>query len=88
MKNVYLERKDLDRNMHRFYAMQLSPTLFGEWALIRRWGRIGSQGQKLEQWFASLAEAQIALNKWQAVKEKKGYRKVTIQHVKNLIQHV
>lgn len=27
------------RNMHRFYAIQLAPTLFGEWAMVAEWGR-------------------------------------------------
>jgi WGR domain len=25
--------------------MSLQPTLFGEWALLREWGRIGSAGR-------------------------------------------
>ena len=33
---------DPARNMARFYTMALQPTLFGEWALLREWGRIGS----------------------------------------------
>ena len=31
--------------MARFYAMCLQPTLFGDWALLREWGRIGSTGR-------------------------------------------
>jgi predicted DNA-binding WGR domain protein len=39
-----LERHDPARHMARFYAVQVVPTLFGSWALIREWGRIGSPG--------------------------------------------
>ncbi len=39
---IRLTRSDPSRNMHRFYAVQLAPTLFGEWALVAEWGRIGS----------------------------------------------
>jgi predicted DNA-binding WGR domain protein len=42
---IHLTRTDPDRNMARFYTMTLQPTLFGEWALLREWGRIGSAGR-------------------------------------------
>jgi predicted DNA-binding WGR domain protein len=37
-----LER--VDRNMLRFSTIRIAPTLFGEWAVVREWGRIGSLG--------------------------------------------
>lgn len=55
-------------------AIFTSATLFGEWALIRSWGRIGSTGQKLEQWFTSLNEAQVTLEKLKQAKIKRGYQ--------------
>ena len=39
---IVLTRSDPDRNMHRFYALDVTPTLFGNWAMIVEWGRIGS----------------------------------------------
>ncbi|MCP4781752.1 MAG: WGR domain-containing protein [Hyphomicrobium sp.] len=30
--------------MARFYAMSVQPNLFGQWSLLREWGRIGSAG--------------------------------------------
>ena len=72
--SVYLEKVDPDRYMRRFYQMRIEPTLFGEWALIREWGRIGSRrGQKLEQWFETAAPAEMALRKLEAVKRRRGY---------------
>ncbi|MDF9798872.1 putative DNA-binding WGR domain protein [Catalinimonas alkaloidigena] len=48
---AYLERDNDEKNMHRLYRLSLSPTLFGEYASIREWGRcsskptIGKRGQ-------------------------------------------
>jgi predicted DNA-binding WGR domain protein len=30
--------------MNRFYVVDVTPTLFGEWAVLREWGRRGSPG--------------------------------------------
>jgi predicted DNA-binding WGR domain protein len=56
-----LHRRDPDRNMHRFYALQVLPTLFGNWALRTEWGRIGSAGQMQNQFFNDKATATAAL---------------------------
>jgi len=42
---LYVERSDALKNMARYYAMDISATLFGQACLTRRWGRIGSRGQ-------------------------------------------
>ncbi len=42
---LYVERNDLSRNMARFYALAIEPTLFQAPCLIRQWGRIGTIGQ-------------------------------------------
>ena len=34
-----------ERNQNRFYQMIATPTLFGDWTLIREWGRRGSPDQ-------------------------------------------
>jgi predicted DNA-binding WGR domain protein len=71
---AYLQRVVPARNMHRFYRITLAPTLFGDWALIREWGRIGSPvGQRMEQWFATESEALGALNSLIATKRQRGY---------------
>jgi predicted DNA-binding WGR domain protein len=46
-----LTRSDLSRKMHRLYAMQLAPTLFGEWKLVAERGRIGSPGKVMRKAF-------------------------------------
>ena len=41
---IVLTRSDPDLNMHRFYALDVAPTLFGGWVVVREWGRIGQSG--------------------------------------------
>jgi predicted DNA-binding WGR domain protein len=43
-----------------FYVVRLAPTLFGEWTLMREWGRIGSPGTVRTTSFAQQQEAQKA----------------------------
>ncbi|MBX5049507.1 WGR domain-containing protein [Rhizobium lentis] len=45
------------KNMARFYAMSIEPTLFGEACLTRRWGRIGSGGKREVHHFPREEEA-------------------------------
>jgi predicted DNA-binding WGR domain protein len=35
---------DPAKNMQRFYSVRTVPTPFGEWCVMREWGRIGSPG--------------------------------------------
>ena len=44
---VHMRRIDPTRNMARFYEVSLEPSLFGTWAVVRRWGRIGCQGRHI-----------------------------------------
>jgi predicted DNA-binding WGR domain protein len=44
--SFYAERLDPSRSMARFYALEVVEDLFGAVWLERRWGRIGSTGQK------------------------------------------
>ena len=36
MNTVYLEKRDPEKNMMRFYSIRIALTLFGERALIRQ----------------------------------------------------
>jgi predicted DNA-binding WGR domain protein len=71
---IKLTRSDPSQNMHRFYALQLAPTLFGEWMVVAEWGRIGSPGTVQQNVFQSIDLAEAALTKRQSVKIKRGYR--------------
>ena len=43
---LVLDRCDSDGNMARFYVRSVEASLFGDAALIRKWGRIGTAGQR------------------------------------------
>ena len=60
---VYLTKIDASRNMARFYALDLQPTLFGEWALVKEWGRIGQAGQSRSVIYAEQKAAASALER-------------------------
>jgi predicted DNA-binding WGR domain protein len=68
-----LHRRDPDRNMHRYYALQVLPTLFGEWTLTAEWGRIGSTGQVQHRFFPDEAAATVALERRLQGKVRRGY---------------
>ena len=71
---IVLTRTDQHRNMRRFYALDVAPTLFGEWALITEWGRIGSFGMVQRHHFADEASASAAQTKRIAIKQRRGYQ--------------
>lgn len=69
-----LRRVDASRNMARFYALGVERTLFGEFALVREWGRIGCLGRRRSVIYPTLADAEAALAKLRHIKERRGYR--------------
>jgi predicted DNA-binding WGR domain protein len=73
MTTIYLQRIDPERNMARFYRITVTPTLFGEWALIREWGRIGSPGTVRETWYDDEAAACRAGEQRVQQKLRRGY---------------
>lgn len=54
---MHFQRKDPALNMARYYSLSLQPTLFGEIALVRMWGRIGTMGQQRSLTFTEAADA-------------------------------
>ncbi len=72
MKLGYLECHDDFKNRHH-YRITITPTLFGNHALVREWGRIGSGGQRKEDWFPTEIAALEAGLKIRMQKRKKGY---------------
>ena len=76
MTSIYLERREPAHHRQRFYAITVTRTLFGSWALVREWGRIGQGGTVRETWFATEGDAWAAGEQWRIRKEKRGYRAV------------
>ena len=73
---LYVERTDPSKNMARYYAMAIEPTLFGTHALTRRWGRIGSRGHQKVHHFEREEEAVCLFLDVLRRKRARGYRSV------------
>ena len=73
---MMLRRTDAERNMHRFYALGILPTLFGEWTVISEWGRIGAPGRMQRSTYATEVAAMEALTRRLADKTRRGYRSI------------
>ncbi|WP_458793045.1 WGR domain-containing protein [Yoonia sp. MH D7] len=70
---TYLEKRQPSNNVARFYRMSVMPNLFGEWTLLREWGRIGQGGQVRMDWFSDEVQAVAALVTLETSKRQRGY---------------
>ena len=70
---TFLERRQPEDNLFRFYRLELDRDLFGAWCVTRNWGRIGTRGQSRLLSFATRAEARSALQGIEAAKRRRGY---------------
>lgn len=67
---VHLVRIDQARNMARFYQMSVEPSLFGDYSVVRNWGRLGTRGHVR---IALFQNRKLALQHFLNIaKEKKG----------------
>ena len=76
-KPVHLIHVNPERNMARFYGIDIQPTLFGEMSVLRSWGRIGTKGRGMMVTFEDAAQATDALVKLEKQKRRRGYVAVT-----------
>jgi predicted DNA-binding WGR domain protein len=74
MSAVTLHRCDPARNMWRYYRLDVQPDLFGQWCLIREWGRLGVAGQTRIIPYPTPDMAIAAREKQKRAKEQRGYR--------------
>ena len=70
---VILDRHDPARNMARYYVLSIEPSLFGDTALVRQWGRQGRNGRQRIDLFRERAHAVETLEAWFARKIRRGY---------------
>ena len=70
---MHLTRTEPESNLHRFYRMEIVQGLFGDWSLVREWGRIGRGGQIRVDWFDSEDEAKKARFTLHMKKAMRGY---------------
>ncbi len=73
---LYCQRIDATRNMARYYLLSIQPTLFGDVAVMRAWGRIGKRGGEKTEMFATEHEAATHFLELARQKRVKGYRPV------------
>lgn len=73
MLQILLERRDPSRNMARYYVLSLEPSLFGDTALVREWGRIGTAGRRIVELHADHHGAICSLEAWLRRKRRRGY---------------
>ena len=63
-------------NRFRFYALTWRPTLWGDFALVQTWGRLGGPGRSRTSFYASRAAAQGAIGRLLRRRLRHGYRVV------------
>ena len=68
-----LHRVDEDRNMARFYGIDVTANLFGDVCVVRSWGRIGKRGRVSMETFATLDDAVRSAQKTLLAKALRGY---------------
>ena len=73
MTSLRLEKRVPEKNQFRFYRLDLQPTLFGGWSVVREWGRIGRQGRVVVDTFGTQAEAHAILHRKSGEKLRRGY---------------
>ncbi|AJE49129.1 WGR domain-containing protein [Celeribacter indicus] len=72
---VRLEKIDPAKRQRRFYEMTVGRDLFGEWCLVREWGRIGAAGgRRRVDRPGSRDAAEAALGLLSGRKRRRGYR--------------
>jgi len=67
---IVLTRRDPEKNVARFYRLDVQPDLCGGWSLWREWGRIGQPGEVRRDPYPTAGEAQLAQAR--VIREKAG----------------
>lgn len=69
-----LYRIDPEVNMARSYRVEVTPDMFGQVIVERRWGHIGGRGQYRSASNPSTSSAEAAASALIRAKERRGYR--------------
>lgn len=70
---IRLVKQRSAENISRFYLIQIVPGLFGQWGVLREWGRIGQPGTVRKDWHDTREEAHRAAEALLKAKQKRGY---------------
>lgn len=68
-----LVREAPEENVHRYYALEVVPDLFGGASLVRAWGRIGASRTTRVELHPDEGRAVDALRDWEKRKRARGY---------------
>lgn len=68
-----LRHIDPARNMARFYLVSVGRSLFGDFSVVREWGRIGTIGRVRVDLFETEQAALDAFDAIKRIKRKRGY---------------
>lgn len=71
---MFLVRIDPAINARRYYAIEIAPTLFGGWSVVREWGRIGASCRRRIDLCDELGEAAAQARALVKAKRARGYR--------------
>ncbi len=71
---VHLRCVDLARGKRRFYALSVERDLFGQWVLVREWGRIDGARRIRLNAYGSIGHATLAMPKLELQKRRRGYQ--------------
>lgn len=71
--SIRITRVDPEKNMARWYEIDIQPTLFGEFIVERHWGRIGATGQSKTFWFDNEDAADLMVSQVSIAKARRGY---------------
>jgi predicted DNA-binding WGR domain protein len=74
MSAITLTRVDHRCDVARFYKLDVQPTLFGGWSVVREWGRIGRAGTVRTEHHTTRGQADIGLISHWTRKLKARYR--------------
>ena len=55
-------------------SARLQPDLFGGFAVVKEWGRIGARGRMMDEWHMTEAQALAALQRQAERKRRRGYQ--------------
>ncbi|MFC7705747.1 WGR domain-containing protein [Plastorhodobacter daqingensis] len=58
----------------RFYRVEVTDNLFGEYSVLREWGAAGRGGRRAVQWCANLREACVTADGWVRRARRRGFR--------------
>ncbi len=71
---IAMRRVDPETNVARFYVLTLERDLFGNFAVTRQWGRVGTTGRVITEPFETELEAAEDMGRLAASKRRRGYQ--------------